>query len=129
MLFITGLLLMMGLFSRAAFGLAIVLLGIFLVATPPYDFTATAYGWNVLPADVTWKDLSASVDHAQWAGKHLFGTEGSYYLVSKNLIELLALVALSTTQASIQYGVDALLNAISTPSEATDLPDNPVSAP
>jgi uncharacterized membrane protein YphA (DoxX/SURF4 family) len=48
--------------------------------------------------------------------------EGNYYYVNKNLIELLALLALATTRSGRWFGVDALLHCLSRAPEVKESP-------
>ncbi|MFB3788029.1 MAG: hypothetical protein ACE15F_16850 [bacterium] len=91
--------LMAGLFTTLAAWLAIGLLALFIAAAPPLD---------LLPRGVEtdWTVFYADLSYAQWAGRSMMGSEGNYYLVNKNLVELMALAALLTMNGSKLYGLD-----------------------
>jgi uncharacterized membrane protein YphA (DoxX/SURF4 family) len=81
LLLVTGGCLMLGLFTRTSCVLAALFLVVTYLLYPPFPW---------LPAPPN--------------------TEGNYLFVSKNLIELLALLCLATTRSGRWFGVDALLH-------------------
>jgi len=114
LLLIAGLGLMLGFCSRLSIGLAMSLLAFFVVATPAYEF--------IIPdAAADWKLFSLSLEHAQWSGKPAFFCEGSYFLISKNVVELIALAALLTLDLRRLYGVDSLFQEKPEPSGGAEV--------
>lgn len=104
MLLLAGLGLMFGFLSRYSIWLAMGLLVMFISATPAYDTVLT-------PSIEKWKDIEAALTQAQWAGQHVKGTEGSYFLITKNVVEFIALAALLTFNLKNLYGVDHWLQS------------------
>lgn len=103
LLFLSGLMLMLGLFTRMAIGIAMLLLVMFICATPAVDPSFT-------PQNIHWEQFTFSTQHAQWAGKQMIGAEGNYFLVSKNLIEFFALACLLTIPQTTMVGLDSLMH-------------------
>ena len=104
MLLLAGLGLMSGFMTRHSIWLAMGLLVMFISATPAYETMLT-------PSIEKWKDVEAALSQAQWAGQHVKGTEGSYFLVTKNVVEFIALAALLTMNLKNLYGVDYWLHS------------------
>ncbi len=111
-LFLVGLGLMMGLFTRLSILGAIALLAMFYVAAPPWEYVyvtpetmQTALQNNVSP----WQQFETWLHHAQWTGQFMIGTEGNYMVVNKNLVELLALLALLPVNSGHSVGLDPLI--------------------
>jgi len=104
LLFLSGLGLMLGLFTRTSAITAIVLLLLFIAANPAFDF-------NPSMNNLEWKTYFSDLAHAQWAGNSAFGSEGNYYLISKNMVEMFALAALLTFDPRQWYGLDMLFAA------------------
>lgn len=108
MLTIAGIGLMFGIFTRFTSIIAIGLLTIFYISTPPW-------GEPVIPppfvtdSAFTWAYYDLMLSHATWAGNQMVGAEGNYQIVNKNLIELLALIALLTTNSGHYCGFDGLI--------------------
>ena len=103
MLFLSGLGLMLGLFTRSSTLLAMVLLAMFYSAAPPIEAMPPYERWGT---NFQWVPFKISLDHAQWAGQHMLNTEGNYMIVNKNLIEFLALAALLTINSGMICGLD-----------------------
>mgnify|MGYP006271365801 CR=1 FL=1 len=106
-LFLSGLGLMLGLFTRISCLLGISLLAMFYIAMPPWDYTVTQ---AAMESTMDWATFSSNMGQAQWAGNQMYGNEGNYIIVNKNLVELLAVGALLTLQAGRYYGIDAVIN-------------------
>lgn len=103
-LFLSGLGLMLGLFTRISTLVAMGLLAMFYMATPPWP-------WELTLTSVTeWSQLQASMGSAQWAGNFIPGNEGNYIIVNKNLVEFLALGALLTLNTGKIAGIDAVIS-------------------
>ena len=114
LLMIAGAGMMLGLLTRTSIVIALCLLVMFYVATPPIDFAPVApqvlpetSGFYQPPSD--WAAFKFSIDHAQWAGKHQLNTEGNFYIVNKNLVEMLALLALLSLDTGLMAGLDVYL--------------------
>ena len=101
LLTLSGLGLLLGIFTRASAITAMSLLVMFYAATPPLDITPIINGTN-------FSGFLSNIQHAQWAGKHSPGSEGNYLLVNKNLIEFLALAALLSMKAGQTWALDSL---------------------
>jgi len=101
-LVLAGVGLMAGLFTSLAAWLAIGLLVMFIAAAPPVDLLPRG-------AEADWTVFYADLTCAQWAGKSMAGSEGNYFLVNKNLVELMALAALLTLNLNRLYGLDNVL--------------------
>ncbi len=106
MLFLSGLGLMLGLFTRSSTLLAMVLLAMFYSAAPPIEAMPPYERWGT---NFQWVPFKISLDHAQWAGQHMLNTEGNYMIVNKNLIEFLALAALLTINSGMICGLDVYI--------------------
>jgi len=120
-LVLAGLGLMAGLFTTLAAWLAIGLLVLFIAAAPPVDLLPQG-------AEADWTVFYADLNYAQWAGRSMVGSEGNYYLVNKNLVELMALAALLTMNGSKLYGLDnvfALWGEASAPAPETGVEAQP----
>lgn len=103
-LFLGGLGLMLGLFTRISIVVGMGLLAMFYFATPPWP-------WELTISSVEeWSTFINSVDHAQWAANQLIGNEGNYIIVNKNMIEFLALGALLTIDSGKMAGFDVLIH-------------------
>lgn len=105
MLFIAGLGILLGAFTRASMVLAMALLAVFIIPTPGVPYLTL----NPPGAELQWSSIYLDLNSAQWAGKHMTGMEGSYFLVTKNVIELLTLAAMLTFDRSKLYGLDLWL--------------------
>jgi len=120
LLMISGLGLILGLLTRTSIVIAMCLLVMFYAATPPFDFAPVAptyYAPGQAPADALltptdFASFKSSVDHAQWASKHMINHEGNYLLVNKNLVEFLALAALLSLDTGLMGGLDVYLRPI-----------------
>ena len=103
-LFLAGLGLMLGLFTRISIVVSMGLLAMFYFATPPWP-------WELTISSVEeWSTFINSVDHAQWAAQQLIGNEGNYVIVNKNMIEFLALGALLTIDSGKMAGFDVMIH-------------------
>jgi thiosulfate dehydrogenase (quinone) large subunit len=105
-LFLTGLGLMLGLFTRIFCLVGIGLLAMFYFAMPPWDYAlseAALYTTN------EWSLFASSMQQAQWAGNQWAGSEGNYIIVNKNLIELLAIAVLLMLDSGKIFGFDAAI--------------------
>lgn len=102
-LFLTGWGLMLGFLTRYAIQGAMGLLALFILATPAYEVVLT-------DTIHEWKEIHFAIQNAQWAGNHFMGTEGSYFLVTKNIVEFLALSVLLTLDAKSMFGIDYLMD-------------------
>lgn len=118
-LFLAGLGLLLGVFTRQAVGLAIGLLALFILANPAYEFIPTAAGEQ-------WDAYFGSLQSAQWAGNSPTKSEGNYFIVSKNLIELIALSLLLAFDTKRLIGLDAVFETVgqSEPADAPTLATN-----
>ncbi len=105
LLFLAGIELILGLFSRAAILAAMGLLVLFIIAMPSIDMTPTLPEVN----QIGWSQYYTDMSQAQWAGKMKAGHEGNYFLINKNIIEFLALASLLTIDLRKLYGIDSLL--------------------
>ncbi|MDX9752742.1 MAG: DoxX family membrane protein [bacterium] len=106
MLTAAGVGLMLGLFTRLSTLLSMGLLVMFYCAAPPMD-PSIVYD----PSQVfNFPMFMSQVDHAQWAGKHLIGTEGNYVVVNKNMVEFFALGALLMLNTGRMAGLDVLIH-------------------
>ena len=105
LLFIAGLSLMLGVFTRIGLVLAMGLLIVFIIPTPGLPYLTL----NAPGAELEWSAISLDIEHAQWAGKHMTGVEGSYFLVTKNVVEFLALAVLLAFDPRKLYGLDGWL--------------------
>jgi len=108
-IFLVGLGLMLGLFTRLSCLVGVVLLIMFYCSAPPFDLTfVTPDTMNAaISAGVSpWAQYESWLHHAQWAGKMMIGNEGNYLIVNKNLVELLALLALLTVNTGQIVGFD-----------------------
>lgn len=132
-LFLVGLGLMLGLFTRLSIIGGIVLLAMFYLAAPPWELTfVTPETMEAAifadPSQSPWIQFESWLHHAQWAGKFMIGTEGNYVIVNKNLVELLALLALLTVNTGQSIGFDPYIRQFlrrgekSTPAEAEPQP-------
>ncbi|GEM_PF-41894 len=113
LLVLAGIGLMLGLFTRAAIVIAMMLLLAFIAAAPSFSVAPTMAQIQ----ELGWSRFYTDLNHAQWAGNMMIGNEGNYFLISKNVIELLALAAMLTIDLRRLYGID-LLFPIS-PAQAT----------
>lgn len=116
LLFLAGLGLMLGLFTRTSIVVAAGLLAMFYAAAPPieamppYDkWMAAAGGFD---SAFSWGAYKISLDHALWAGQHMIGNEGNFVIVNKNLVELLALLALLMLDTGRMIGLDAIVRPL-----------------
>lgn len=105
-LFLSGLGLMLGLFTRFSCLVGIGLLGMFYIAMPPWDYTLSQ---QALDATNDFATMQSSMSTAQWAGNFMTGNEGNYIVVNKNLIEMLAIGVLLITGAGHYFGVDGAI--------------------
>ncbi len=118
LLFLSGLGLMLGLFTRTSTLVAMLLLVMFYCAAPPFGFPMTGP-----EAQMTeWATFEGWMHHAQWAGNHVIGSEGNYVIVNKNLIEFLALLALLSVNSGMMCGLDPLLKQWFSKKEQTSAP-------
>lgn len=104
-----GLGLMLGLFTRTAILVGIGLLAMFYSAAPPIEAMPPYAEWGV--EGFQWMPYLISLEHAQWAGKHMINCEGNYMYVNKNLIEMLALLALLTLNTGMSCGLDVYVRS------------------
>ncbi|MBN2326295.1 MAG: DoxX family protein [Candidatus Omnitrophica bacterium] len=107
-LFIAGFFLILGMFSRSSILAAMLLLAFFIFAAPANPYMTL----NPPGAELQWSNIYVDLDHAQWTGKHMIGSEGSYFLVNKNVIELIALACLLTFNPRKLYGIDHALSSV-----------------
>lgn len=105
-LFLTGLGLMLGLFTRISCLSGIGLMAMFYFAMPPWDY---ALSEAVLYSTNEWGTFASSLHQAQWAGNMWVGSEGNYIIVNKNLIELFAIALLLVLDAGKVYGFDGAI--------------------
>ncbi len=103
LLFLSGLGLMLGLFTRLSTVVAMVLLATFYLATPPWNM-------QMLETMTNWTQYETWLHHAEWAGNLMIGSEGNYAIVNKNLIEFLALAALLAVNSGRMCGFDPLIS-------------------
>ena len=116
LLFLAGLGLMLGLFTRTSILAGMGLLAMFYLAAPPIEAMPPYDQWVVaaqgFDSAFSWGAYKVSLDHALWAGQHMIGNEGNYIIVNKNLIELLALLALFTLDTGRMCGLDSILRPL-----------------
>ncbi len=116
LLFLAGLGLMLGLFTRTSILVAAGLLAMFysaappIEAMPPYEQMAVVAGG--FDSVFSWGAYKVSLDHALWAGQHMIGNEGNYIIVNKNLIEMLALLALLMLDTGRMIGLDSIVRPL-----------------
>lgn len=101
-LFLAGMGLMLGLFTRVSIVVAMGCLAMFYCAAPPIE--------PAMGAMTDWPVFETHLHSAQWAANMMKGNEGNYVLVNKNLIELLALGALLTIDSGKMAGFDAVIS-------------------
>jgi thiosulfate dehydrogenase [quinone] large subunit len=105
LLTLSGIGLMLGLFTRISTLVAMGLLVMFYCAAPPF-----AYPYAMDAATMTdWSSFFAWMHYSPWAGNHIIGSEGNYAIVNKNLIEFIALLALLAVNSGQMCGLDPLL--------------------
>lgn len=98
---IGGFCLMIGLFTRTACIACMSLLALFYLAMPPFPLW-----WFVNMTQFT-----AEAGTAYWAGIQQPGTEGTYLIVNKNLIELFALLVLFSFDTGKISGMDVWIRS------------------
>ena len=108
LLTIAGIGLMFGIFTRLSSIIAIGLLTVFYISTPPWGEPMIPPPF-VTDSAFTWAYYDLMMSHATWAGNQMVGAEGNYQIINKNLIELLALIALLTTNSGRYCGFDGLI--------------------
>lgn len=96
-----GLCLILGLFTRTACISCAVLLTLFYLASPPFPL------WWFSNMD----QYSSELSSAYWAGMQQPGTEGTYFIVNKNLIELIALIVLFSFDTGKLSGFDVWIHS------------------
>lgn len=102
---IGGLCLMLGVCTRAACITSGILLALFYIAAPPLPL------WWFS----NMSQYSAELGSAYWAGVQQHGTEGTYLIVNKNLIELCALIVLFSFDTGKLSGLDVWIRSFGKP--------------
>jgi thiosulfate dehydrogenase [quinone] large subunit len=105
---LAGIGLIFGIFTRLSSLVAIGLLIMFYLSTPPWG-EPTIPNPFVENSEFTWAYYNSMMSNATWAGNQMIGAEGNYQIVNKNLIEMLALIALLTTNTGKFIGFDGLI--------------------
>ncbi len=105
---LVGLGLMFGVFTRLSCLGGIVLLASFYLSAPPWGEPQIPLPF-VQDTEFSWGYYEMMLSNATWAGNIMIGSEGNYQIVNKNLLELLALVALLTTNSGKFCGFDGLI--------------------
>lgn len=106
MLTISGLGLMLGLFTRLSTLLAMGLLAMFYCAAPPIDPGIAMQAGELF----AFPEFMSHLHHSQWAMNHMIGNEGNYVIVNKNLVEFFALGALLMLDTGKMAGIDVLIH-------------------
>lgn len=106
---LAGIGLILGIFTRLSALVGIGLLIMFYLATPPWG-EPTIPDPFIADSQFTWMYYQTMMSNATWAGNQMIGAEGNYQIVNKNLIEMLALIALITTNTGKFIGFDGLIS-------------------